>query len=92
MNDQRYGATKREQTSSNVTLIVRFFRRFRGGRTAHKGLVNHAVLDVTDCAAPFLDRRTPSGGIVSTKSHLAVRWQGIASVTIDGVVLGHRVA
>jgi hypothetical protein len=37
--DQRYAATKQEQTSSNVTLIVRFFRRFRGGRGAHNGLV-----------------------------------------------------
>src|ERR1019366_6901161 len=30
---------KRRQTSSNATLIVRFFRLFRGGRTAHNGLV-----------------------------------------------------
>ena len=30
---------KRRQTSSNATLIVRFFRLFRGGRAAHNGLV-----------------------------------------------------
>jgi hypothetical protein len=30
---------KRRQTSSNATLIIRFFRLFRGGRTAHNGLV-----------------------------------------------------
>src|ERR1019366_9428362 len=29
----------RRQTSSNTTLIIRFFRLFRGGRTAHNGLV-----------------------------------------------------
>jgi hypothetical protein len=30
---------KRDRTSSNTTLIVSFFQPFRGGRTAHNGLV-----------------------------------------------------
>jgi hypothetical protein len=30
---------KRRQTSSNATLIIIFYRLFRGGRTAHNGLV-----------------------------------------------------
>jgi hypothetical protein len=30
---------ERRQTGSNDTLIVRFYRLFRGGRTAHYGLV-----------------------------------------------------
>jgi hypothetical protein len=30
---------KRDRTSSNATLIVRFFRLFRRGRAAHNGLV-----------------------------------------------------
>src|SRR5664279_6587887 len=30
---------KRRQTRSNATLIIRFYRLFRGGRTAHNGLV-----------------------------------------------------
>src|ERR1017187_9945575 len=30
---------KRRQTSSNATLIIKFFRVLRGGRTAHNGLV-----------------------------------------------------
>ena len=39
--DQLYSATnknKRYQMSSNVPLIIIFFRLFRGGRTAHNGL------------------------------------------------------
>src|SRR5450759_5946556 len=30
---------KRRQTSSNATLIIRFYRLLRGGRTAHNALV-----------------------------------------------------
>jgi hypothetical protein len=47
MIDQRYSATKEEQTSSNV--IERNANRhilsvFRGGRTAHNGLVGGSSL------------------------------------------------
>src|SRR4051794_10793583 len=39
MDDQRYAATKQEQTSSNGTLFVRRFRLFRRARAAHDGLL-----------------------------------------------------
>src|ERR1019366_3651293 len=39
-NDTRQpNENKRRQTRSNATLIIRFCRLFRGGRTAHTGLV-----------------------------------------------------
>jgi hypothetical protein len=34
---QQPNKNKRRQTSSNATLIIRFYRLFREGRTAHNG-------------------------------------------------------
>src|ERR1019366_476738 len=44
-NDTRQpNKNKRRQTSSNATLIIRFFRLFRRRRTAHNGLVGGSVI------------------------------------------------
>jgi len=46
MNDQRYAATKQEQTSSNVierTLIINISRLVWGGRTAHRHACGYAL-------------------------------------------------